>query len=113
VSDWVYDLLTGTTTTAVACGFAASAEREGQRVTADYQTYLGRSPSAAEVNSWVSDFLGGLSNEDVIAGFVGSDEYFGRHGGDAADWLEAAYQDILLGSQHVNPGLGRVPLHLS
>jgi hypothetical protein len=79
----------------VAHGFAASAEREGQRITADYQTYLGRTPSAAEVDAWTNAFLHGVSNEDVVAGFVGSPEYFAEHYGNAPDWIFNAYQDLL------------------
>jgi hypothetical protein len=82
----------------VAYGFAASAEREGQRVQADYQTYLGRPASAAEVGIWVNAFVGGVSNESVIAGFLGSQEYFAdpaKGNGDPATWLTSAYWDAL------------------
>jgi hypothetical protein len=95
VGGWVRALQAGVSPTAVAHGFAASAEREGQRITADYQTYLGRDPEPGAVANWVNGFLSGLSNENVIAGFVGSPEYFDNHYGDAPDWLTGAYQDIL------------------
>ena len=51
-------------------------ERETQRVVANYQTYLGRTPAANEIAEWVNAFRGGLSNEDMVAGFVGSLEYY-------------------------------------
>jgi hypothetical protein len=75
---WVGQLAAGADRAAVALGFAASDEREGQRVQQDYQQFLGRSASAAEVAFWVNQFRHGRSNEDVVSGFVGSDEYFNR-----------------------------------
>ncbi len=95
VDQWVQGLHAGLSTTYVAHGFAASAEREGQRVADDYRRYLGRDASAAEVAQWVNGFLHGVTNEDVIAGFVGSQEYYQKHGGDAGDWASSAYLDIL------------------
>ncbi len=95
VDGWVAGLARGVAPTFVAHGFAASAEREAQRVAADYQQYLGRAPAADEVAGWVNGFVHGYSNENVIAGFVGSAEYFGKHGGNAADWLTYAYEDTL------------------
>jgi hypothetical protein len=95
VDGWVNALAHGMAATDVAYGFAASTEREGQRVAADYQRYLGRAAAQSEIDGWVSDFEAGYSNENVIAGFVGSVEYFQNHGSDATDWLDAAYQDIL------------------
>jgi hypothetical protein len=95
VNAWVQNLNRGESTVAVAYGFAASAEREGLRITADYSKYLGRKPSQAEVNAWVNLFEQGTSNENVIGGFVGSAEYFGKHDSSAVQWLDAAYLDIL------------------
>jgi hypothetical protein len=95
VNGWVYQLNHGTSTTTVAYGFAASYERESQRVQADYQTLLGRSASLDEVNGWVTQFQRGMSNEDVVAGFGGSFEYFYDHGSNVNEWLDAAYSDML------------------
>ncbi len=93
---WVDGLNAGISTTFVAHGFAASAERETDRVAADYLKYLGRAPSSAEVAGWVNAFVQGLAtNEYVIAGFVGSAEYFEKHYGDAVDWLFSAYHAAL------------------
>ena len=88
----------GTPSTAVALGFAASPEREAQRVRFNYQTYLGRAPSSDEVSLWVTGFVAGLTNEEMVAGFVGSPEYYqnstkGR--GNAAAWVSRAYLDVL------------------
>jgi cyclophilin family peptidyl-prolyl cis-trans isomerase len=96
VQAWVNLLNTGTQPYNIAYGFAASAEREGIRVAADYTTYLGRTASQAEINAWVDLFINhGARNEDVVAGFVGSPEYFNAHGDNSADWLTAAYLAIL------------------
>lgn len=75
---WLQVLASGISRTRVALGFAASPEREAQRVEDDYFHYLGREPGAAEVNSWVFAFQHGVTNENVITGFVASDEYFRR-----------------------------------
>jgi hypothetical protein len=76
----------------------ASAEREGQRITADYQRFLGRTPAASEVDGWVNAFLHGASNENVSGGFVGSLEYFeDLHKGHNSriGWIDMGFQDIL------------------
>src|SRR5262249_50289502 len=75
VDGWVRALKAGTSPQTVAYGFAASAEREGMRVRADYQTYLHRDAAQEEVDAWVYAFeTGAATNEDVVAGFVGSAE---------------------------------------
>ena len=82
----------------VAYGFAASAEREGIRIRADYQTFLGRAPTQAEVDSWVNAFAHGLTNESVIGGFLASAEYFNstaKGKSDKSDWVFSAVHDVL------------------
>jgi hypothetical protein len=98
VQGWVNALNSGTSPATVALGFAASAEREGQRVRFNYRTYLGREAQPAEVTEWVNAFLGGLTNEGMIGGFVGSPEYYlssskGRN--NEARWVARAYLDVL------------------
>jgi hypothetical protein len=98
VQTWVNVLNNGTPASAVALGFAASRERESQRVRTNYQTYLGRTPRQDEVDLWVNAFVGGVTNEDMVAGFVGSLEYYqnptkGRS--NAAAWVAQAYRDVL------------------
>jgi len=96
IDGWVKALANGESTTDIAFGFAAGAEREGLRVTADYQQYLGRTPTPAEVMSWVNAFVNGSkTNEDVVAGFVGSVEYFKNHNSDAQDWLNQTVLALL------------------
>jgi len=94
VGYWLAALGAGASDQSVAYGFAASAEREGQRVTQDYENFLGRDPDAWGISNWVNQFRGGLRNESVVAGFVASPEFRGRFAADA-DWLAAAYDDIL------------------
>jgi hypothetical protein len=95
VAGWVNALQGGMTPAAIAYGFAASPEREAQRITADYQRYLNRTPEPGIVAAWVNAFVNGFSNEDVIAGFVGSIEYFQKHYDNIPDWLFSAYDDVL------------------
>jgi hypothetical protein len=95
VAGWVRALELGANPTDVAYGFAASAEREGQRVQDDYFRYLGRAASDTEVGIWVNAFVGGDSNENVIAGFVGSPEAYARDGNSNTGWLTTAFQQVL------------------
>jgi hypothetical protein len=95
VAGWLDALRGGVTPFAIAYGFAASPEREAQRITADYQQYLNRTPEPGIVAAWVSAFEHGYSNENVIAGFVGSQEYFQGHYDNVADWVYRVYQDVL------------------
>jgi hypothetical protein len=77
-SFWVQQLAMGAQRADVAFGFAASVEREQQRVTADYSHFLGRIPDQQGLNFWVQQFTMGFTNEDLIAGFIASDEYFNK-----------------------------------
>ncbi len=95
VAYWVNNLNNSMSPADIAFGFAASPERESQRVAADYQHYLGRSASPTELPYWVNVFLAGADNERVIAGFVSSQEYFQGHGGDITTWLVASFQATL------------------
>jgi hypothetical protein len=98
VQGWVSVLNAGTPASAVALGFAASRERESQRVRFNYQTYLGRDARQDEVDEWVNAFVGGLTNEGMVGGFVGSPEYYlsTLKGNDnPARWVARAYLDVL------------------
>jgi hypothetical protein len=82
----------------VAYGFAASLEREGNRVRADYLTFLDRTPAQAEVDYWVKQFASGLTNENLVAGFLSSVEYFNQEAkgqSNKVDWLLSAVLDEL------------------
>ena len=95
VDYWMGQLANNVSTADIAYGFAASQERESDRVAADYEQYLGRGASNSEITYWVNVFLNGGSNEQVIAGFVCSQEYFQDHGNNNVSWLDAAYLSIL------------------
>ena len=69
---WTGQLASGSSAFSVALGFAASAEREGQRIAGDYEIFLGRQLDPAGQAFWVNQFLNGARNEDVEAGFLGS-----------------------------------------
>jgi hypothetical protein len=92
LSYWTGVLANGGVTYYVALGFAASAEREKQRIGEDYQVYLGRALDSAGQTYWVNQFLNGARNEDVIAGFVGSPEYYQNPGkGQSNQGTEQSY----------------------
>jgi hypothetical protein len=96
---WLTALANGMTETQVAFGFAASAERQGQRVRRNYNLYLLREPSQQEIDAWVDLFVRGLAtNQDIVAGFVGSPEYYShaqKGQGNRAVWLVCAYSEVL------------------
>lgn len=79
LSHWTGQLAHGADRASVALGFAASGERETQRVSDDYFADLGRVPDAAGQAYWVNAFENGMRNEDVIAGFLTSHEYHQAH----------------------------------
>ena len=88
----------GKAPTDIALGFAASPEREALRVTANYDSFLDRTPSQSEVTYWVNRFVQGSTNEDLLAAFVGNPEYFNAadkgHANDTT-WLNTAYNQLL------------------
>ena len=45
------------------------------------------------IEAGIEDFA--VVSEAFIAGFLAWQEYFAKHNGDAADWLTAAYQNVL------------------
>jgi hypothetical protein len=98
VQGWLQALARGVTEAEVAFGFAASRERQAQRVQRNYQIYLGRTATPSEVNGWVEAFLRGVTNQDIIAGFVGSPEYYAssqKGRSNRAVWLVRAYEEVL------------------
>jgi hypothetical protein len=95
---WTTTLADGANPAQVALSFAASGEREGQRIAADYQIFLGRTLDTAGQAGWLNAFLNGLRNETVIGNFVGSAEYYQKpiKGQDSRRaWVLSAFADIL------------------
>jgi hypothetical protein len=94
---WVSQLQAGAQPSDVAYSFAASPERESQRIEADYQALLGRPADTTGLNYWLNAFLHGSTNEDLVGGFVGSSEYYqaaNKGNANKATWVAAAYEDI-------------------
>ncbi|MDZ4780178.1 MAG: DUF4214 domain-containing protein, partial [Planctomycetia bacterium] len=79
----------------VARSILNSAEYTRGEVSDLYTELLGRPADAGGLNFWTAAVQGGTSLLDVQAGFLGSNEYFGNHGGANASFVAAAYQDIL------------------
>ncbi len=99
VQAWLERLAAGAGEAEVAYGFAASVEREGQRVQANYRNFLGRDGTPLEVAAHVELFVRGIAtNQDIIATFVGAPEYYAsaeRGRGNRAVWLVYAYEQVL------------------
>jgi uncharacterized protein YkwD len=96
VTTWLTKINQGMSQSDVAYGFAASAEREGERVSTTYQVVLGRKATSSEIAYWVNRFEQGTTNEDVAAGFLSSQEFYNNRGqGNVVNWLQAVYQDVM------------------
>jgi uncharacterized protein YkwD len=96
IDQWMQKLSDGMAPSDVAYGFAASPEREGQRISNTYLAVLGRKASAPEVSYWVNRFEQGASNEDVAAGFMGSPEFYNNIAhGNVVNWLQDVFQAVL------------------
>jgi hypothetical protein len=95
---------------AMATNFVLSAEARGNLVRANYQTLLGRAPSADEVSAWVAQFQQGLSPEALVRFLVASTEYYLHSGGSNANWLSQVYQDLL--GRAPEPGTAQLVLNL-
>ncbi|HEV3005300.1 MAG TPA: DUF4214 domain-containing protein [Pirellulales bacterium] len=78
-AEWIETLALGVPRSTVADDFAASPEREADRIQADYQQFLGRTANEPEVVNWVNAFRSGMTNENVVTGFVASDEFYREH----------------------------------
>jgi hypothetical protein len=80
---------------AVALGFLQSGEYESDLVTKNYQQYLGRTPSNAEVAYWVHALSNGATDAQVLASFLSSPEFYLRAGSSNKAWVDALYLDLL------------------
>jgi hypothetical protein len=95
---WINQIEAGESEYDIALGFATSPEREGIVVTNDYNKYLLRAPTQADINGWVNLFeKGGLQNEDVVAGFIASQEYYNNAAkgeGGRTEWVDSVFEDL-------------------
>jgi uncharacterized delta-60 repeat protein len=79
----------------VALAFVASDESRSNLVRGFYQTYLGRSPSPAEIALWLAGLKDLSTPEGVRGEFASSPEYFAKQGGTNRLWLDQMYRDLL------------------
>jgi hypothetical protein len=79
----------------VANLFTHGTEYFANLIEADYQHYLGRTPTPGEVRGWVAALQNGLRDEQVVAAFLGSPEYYAHAGGTDPAWVDAIYHDLL------------------
>ena len=66
-----------------------------QQVTAAYERYLGRIPSAVELAVWTKATNGVDQLSFVQTEVLGSQEYFDRVGNNNAAWLQRVFAEIL------------------
>jgi hypothetical protein len=80
---------------AVANLFTHSYEHFADLVLSDYQHYLGRTASPAEVNSWVPWLQAGMTDEWLVAGLLSSPEYQHNSGDTDQAWVQSLYRTLL------------------
>jgi tRNA (mo5U34)-methyltransferase len=78
----------------LASSLLLSTGHEAPLIASYYTHFLGRAGAETEIQNWVK-VLRDTSEEQVLAGFLSSDEYFLRHGGSNAHWLEQVYRELL------------------
>lgn len=88
-------LARGVTPRQVALALVTSPVRHVQQLVADYQRFLGRSPTAAQLRSGLNFLNAGGSRATLDAGIVSSAQYQARHGRSAAGVVGAVYFDLL------------------
>jgi hypothetical protein len=90
-----FSALAATSRTTAATAVLNSSEYRSALVTGFYNSFLHRTPTAAEVSFWLPAFVSGLTDEQVEAQILGSAEYFSIAGGTNAAWISRIYQDVL------------------
>jgi hypothetical protein len=88
------DLLSAATL-AVTTGIVHSTENFTDFVTAQYSTFLHRTPDNAGLQNAVAELSAGTPPETVEAQIVASDEYFKNHGSNSTQWVTGLYNDLL------------------
>ena len=95
---WVGQVQAGISPVSIALGFAASPEREGNILGADYEIYLGRAIDPASESFYLQQFANGVQNEDIVAALVGSAEYYNnltKGQQNKNQWVSSAIEDVL------------------
>jgi hypothetical protein len=95
LNSWLNALAAGASPFQVAAGFVTSVERETIVIREDYAAFLGRTPDAAGLNHWLSDLQSGLGRSFVASSIIASTEFFRRSGNTNADFVIAAFEDVL------------------
>ncbi|HUY36763.1 MAG TPA: S8 family serine peptidase [Pirellulales bacterium] len=93
-SMWTGALASGMSRSQLATILWNSVEHRGDQVTADYQTYLHRTPSAPERDHWVRVIESGVSETTVVGAFLTSGEYQSAHA-DNASFVKGLFHDVL------------------
>lgn len=65
------------------------------RIQSDYQKFLRRDATPAELGQWLGTLQNGGSPADVAMGILTSDEYFNRAGGTTTGFMSRLSQDLL------------------
>jgi len=95
-NDWVNRLDTGTNTTGdVAIAFLTSDEYRTNTIVGYYQAQLGRTPSAAEVQTMNNRLIAGETQDSLRVTFFASEEFFGDAGRNNAQFVDNLYSQIL------------------
>jgi subtilisin family serine protease len=94
LNTWTHNLQTGLARYDFVRMLWDSAEHRAQQVAADYQEFLHRSASAADINHWVGVFETGASETAVAGAFMYSNEYLYSHA-DNAGFVQEVFQDLL------------------
>jgi hypothetical protein len=81
--------------TPVVLALVESAEHFGDVIIADYQQFVGRTPSSAEVAAWVTAMQHGTTEAQVQAGFLGAVETYVHAGNTPKGWVDSLYRTLL------------------
>jgi hypothetical protein len=91
----VFQLDAGTPPAVVSLGITHSPEYQRNLVRLEFQAYLHRNPTAAEVNFWTGQLQAGLGEQSFESMLLGSPEYILLHGANSVSWLNGVYEDVL------------------
>jgi hypothetical protein len=95
VASWVTAMSKGKSHEGVATGFINSQEYHDRLVTLDYQRFLQRTPSAAEISAMEGAIAGWINEDQIISRILGSTEYYTNAGGTTDAWFKAVYLNVL------------------
>ena len=79
----------------VALAIVISMEHNAAVINAYFQQFLGRSADTGGLKGWLNFLALGGHMQDVVLGILSSAEYFARHGGSNATFVQALYHDLL------------------